>query len=66
MDLFRSMPLGIKAFFVLCLLMIAVGFFICSNSCSRYPQDNFVEEAVELLLEAKTGLDVDLSPFSAE
>ena len=66
MNLFRCMPLGIKAFFVLCFLMIAVGFFICSGACSKYPQDNFVEEAVELLLEAKAGLDVDLSPFSEE
>lgn len=39
------------------------------TSCSilkKYPQDNIVEEIAEEVIEMKTGLDIDLSPFSPE
>jgi len=32
----------------------------------NYPQDNFVEEIIEDVIEHKTGIDIDLSPFSDE
>lgn len=31
-----------------------------------YPQDNFIEEIAEDVIESKTGVDVDLSPFTPE
>lgn len=31
-----------------------------------YPDDNFVEEAVEKQIEQKTGVDIDLTPESIE
>lgn len=39
------------------------------GSCSlmkNYDPDNFGEEFIEELIEYKTGVDVDLSPFSPE
>lgn len=32
----------------------------------HYPQDNFVEEIIEDVIEHKTGIDIDISPFSPE
>jgi len=31
-----------------------------------YPDDNFIEELVEDVIESETGIDFDLSPFSKE
>jgi len=31
-----------------------------------YPQDNIVEESVEVVIEGQTGFDIDLSPGSPE
>lgn len=50
--------LSLILFFGLCL-------YSC-NSLKNYPQDNFVEEIVEDVIEEKTGLDIDLSPFTPE
>ena len=43
------------------------------TSCSQlqwfmdnYPEDNIAEELIEEVIEAKTGLEIDLSPFSDE
>lgn len=39
------------------------------SSCTLfkdYPQDNIVEEIAEEVIEAKTGLDIDLSPGTPE
>jgi len=32
----------------------------------KYPQDNIIEEIAEEIIEQKTGLDIDLTPFSKE
>jgi len=37
-----------------------------SRWMSWYPQDNFIEEIAEDVIESKTGVDVDLSPFTPE
>lgn len=51
-------------------IMAAILFSIAGLSqCTfikKYPQDNPVEEWVEDIIEKKTGLDLDLSPGTAE
>jgi len=40
---------------------------LCSCEMFKcYPQDNFLEEITEQYIENKTGIDLDLSPYSAE
>lgn len=54
------------AMFILCVFFLLTG---CSKLMwwvKEYPSDNFVEEAIEDIIKDKTGLDVDLSPFSEE
>ncbi len=43
-------------------------FLLILSSCSdgKYIQDNIAEEFVEEVIEAKTGLDIDLSPGTPE
>jgi len=59
------------------LIFFVIGFCLCVifwlTSCSNiqkivkdYPNDNIVEELLEDVIESKTGLDIDLSPFSPE
>lgn len=58
MNHFRNASLILFLFLIL---------FSCScTAIKNYPQDNLVEEIVEEVIEYKTGLDIDLSPFSPE
>lgn len=57
----------IKLGLILSLLIITVLFFACCLSIwEKYPQDNIIEEIVEDVIEQKTNLDLDLSPYSPE
>lgn len=46
--------------------VVAIPFFCGCSNWKNYKSDNFVEEILEEVIEMKTGLDVDLSPFSPE
>lgn len=48
--------------------VIAVGVMGCSilNKKLGLKDDNVIEESAELILEAKTGIDVDFTPESPE
>lgn len=46
-----------------------IGMLFVFSGCNffkSYPQDNIAEEIVEEVIEAKTGLDLDLSPLTPE
>ncbi len=65
-----EIPVWMK--WVLCLIIPTVAFLCLMDGCSylnkkaRLDDDNFIEEAIEHLIEEKTGLDIDLSPKSPE
>ena len=50
--------------------LMLVGMLVCLSGCATwnkwYPADNIIEELAEEVIEAKTGLDLDLSPNSPE
>lgn len=50
----------------LCIIMMCLMLGACSylNKKVGLDDDNFVEECVEELIRAKTGLDIDLTPVS--
>ena len=66
-EIMSGIPLWAKAMFCIVMAMIA---FLLLSSCSAlqkyYPQDNLFEEITEEVILQKTGLDLDLSPGSAE
>ena len=75
-EVFKEIVAGIPPvarygfFFVLGLCICGI---IWLSSCSTvrevmkaYPDDNFIEELVEDVIESETGIDFDLSPFSKE
>ena len=47
------------------LALISACAFI-DKTIDSYEEDNIVEELIEEVIEAKTGLDIDLTPFSPE
>lgn len=65
LEIWKETPLMIKLtlvlFIVLSLCMVG-----CSLIWDKYPEDNVLEELVEIHIQNETGLDLDLSPFSPE
>lgn len=58
-----------KKIILLISLFFILGGMLCLTSCQwwkNYPSDNIAEEIVEEIIESKTGMDIDLSPFSPE
>ncbi len=55
---------GIIMKIVLCLILLAsfMGACTCVNRKLGLDDDNPIEEAIEELIEHKTGLDIDLTP----
>jgi len=55
---------GMKEAVIICCVLL----FGCSemNKSAGLDDDNFVEEAIEVVIYSKTGLDVDLTPDSKE
>lgn len=51
-----------KYIIILALLPLISGCYLLE----KYKEDNIVEEILEEIIEAKTGLDIDLTPFSPE
>jgi hypothetical protein len=70
--LWDNIPLLFKyGFFFLLIFIFSLLFLISACSkinkiAEKYPQDNIVEEVVEKIIYEKTGLDIDLTPFSEE
>lgn len=52
---------SVVGFFLLLIIVLSV-----ISSCHKYPDDNKLEELVEELIEAETGNEVDLTPWSEE
>jgi len=45
------------------ILLILLGFFLMKRfHKDTYPNDNIIEQAIEKIIENKTGMDIDLSP----
>lgn len=65
--LWKEVPWFLKVVLNLCLLLF-IFFFVhgCASLWRSYPQDNVVEEIAEEVIKQKTGLNLDLTPFSPE
>ena len=67
-ELFSGVPMKVR--YGLCFLLGAMAVGIpWISSCTivkNYEDDNFLEEALEEVIEAKTGLEIDLTPYSPE
>lgn len=65
-ELWEVLPMWAKV--TLCCSFLGLVFLLgaCAQLRKNYPQDNIVEEIVEELIESKTGMDLDISPFSPE
>lgn len=55
-----------KIVVIIGIVIAALAVVACSKIYNNYTPDNPVEELVEDIIEAKTGLDLDLSPSSPE
>lgn len=65
--LWGKIPDMIKLFLVSGLVICVIMLAACGTYFWKsYPQDNVVEEAIEDLIEHKTGIEIDLTPFSKE
>jgi hypothetical protein len=61
--------LSVLLYFLAGIIIFLIILGVTLPGCSmikKYPQDNFVEEIIEEAIEQKTGLDIDLSPYSPE
>lgn len=66
-DMWRELPMWSKIGLMISLTVLGVSVVGCNwKIWKNYPQDNIVEEIIEEVIEGKTGLDIDLSPFSPE
>lgn len=61
-----------RTFYVVSIVIVFIALVALMMSCSNINKfygledDNFIEEAVENVLESKIGIDLDLTPFTEE
>ncbi len=66
-EIWRDLGMLSKLGLILSLVIFSCVVTACNWKLWKYyPEDNFVEEIIEDVIEHKTGVDIDLSPFSDE
>lgn len=65
-NLLKEMPWGIKLVVSSCIFLGIIFVLFSLYGCSSYPDDNFVEEAIEEKIMEKTGINLDFTGHSEE
>lgn len=67
-ELFGGIPMKVRygLCFLLGMMVVGIPWISSCAIVENYEDDNFLEEVLEEVIEAKTGLDIDLTPYSPE